>query len=182
LNSLEGMEEFCRLNCMTRKQHGLPPQPFNFFKSIFNHVISKNLGNIILASKGGKNIAGAVFFQLGEKVLFKYGASDMEFQDLRANNLAMWEGIRLFCNNGHKSFCFGRTEPKNKGLQQFKAGWGTEEQTIHYFKYDLTRGVFFSNIKNTELGMRNILFNRLAQRMPIPVLNLAGSLLYRHMG
>ena len=33
-----------------------------------------------------------------------------------------------------------------------------------------------------ERGTRNIFFNRLAQRMPIPVLNLAGSLFYRHIG
>ena len=39
-NSLEPFKEFLRLNWMTRKQHGLPPQPDRFFYSIFNHIIS----------------------------------------------------------------------------------------------------------------------------------------------
>src|SRR4030066_163040 len=31
LNSLESLNEFYKLNCITRKKHGLPPQPYNFF-------------------------------------------------------------------------------------------------------------------------------------------------------
>jgi len=31
-NSLESVKAFCRLNCITRKHHGLPPQPYYFFK------------------------------------------------------------------------------------------------------------------------------------------------------
>ena len=32
--SPEAMAEFCRLNCLTRKEHGLPPQPWNFFRGV----------------------------------------------------------------------------------------------------------------------------------------------------
>lgn len=181
-NSLESVKKFYRMNCLTRKKHGLPPQPYCFFRKVYDHIISRELGFVTLASHNGQNIAGAVFFYFGDKGIYKYGASDMKFQDLRANNLAMWEGIRWSCNNGYKTFCFGRTEPENKGLQQFKAGWGAEEQTISYFKYDLTRRVFVSNSVNPQLATRNTFLNQLAQRTPIPVLNLAGSLLYRHMG
>ena len=31
-NSLESVAEFFRLNCLTRKMHGLPPQPYRFFQ------------------------------------------------------------------------------------------------------------------------------------------------------
>ena len=30
-NSFESVKSFFKLNCMTRKRHGLPPQPFKFF-------------------------------------------------------------------------------------------------------------------------------------------------------
>lgn len=39
--SRESMEEFYRLNCMTRREHGLPPQPAQFFRKIYEHIISK---------------------------------------------------------------------------------------------------------------------------------------------
>lgn len=176
-NDLDATREFFRLNCLTRKHHGLPPQPYYFFRKIYNHIISKGIGLVILAFNNSQAIAGAVFFHFSDKAIYKYGASDMKFQDLRANNLAMWEGIRWFCNNGYKSFCFGRTEPENKGLQQFKAGWGTDEYTLNYFRYDLREMNFVTNQSSISTYG-----TRLFQRMPISVLNLAGSLVYRHMG
>ena len=127
LQSLDSVQEFYRLNCMTRKDHGLPPQPYYFFEKVFNYVISRNLGLVVLASFEEKPIAGAVYFHLGEKAIYKYGASDKKYQHLRANNLIMWEAIRWCCKNGIQSISFGRTEPENEGLLQFKRGWGTVE-------------------------------------------------------
>ncbi len=177
-----GVREFYRLNCLTRREHGLPPQPYHFFKKAFEHIISEGFGFITLASRNGEIIAGAVFFHFGDTAIFKYGASDKKFQELRANNLVMWEGIRWLGNKGYSSISFGRTELENKGLRQFKNGWGADEYSINYFKYDLNREVFVSNNKDSERGTRNIFSKRLSQKMPAPVLNLAGSILYRHMG
>jgi hypothetical protein len=176
-NSLESMKEFYRLNCMTRKQHGLPPQPFNFFQKVHDDIISKSLGFVVLASHSGENIAGAVYFHFGDKAVYKYGASDRAHQHLRANNLVMWEAIKWYCQNGCKSFCFGRTEPENQGLRQFKTGWGTSERIINYYRYDLVRNAFVTESKKvTELQ------NRIFSKMPVPLLNIIGSALYRHMG
>jgi len=50
---------------------------------------------VVLASFDQENVAGAIYFHLGEKAVFKYGASDKKFQHLRANNLVMWEAIKL---------------------------------------------------------------------------------------
>ena len=48
--SLEAMKVFYSLQCKTRRKHGLPPQPFIFFRNIFEHILSKNLGMIAIAS------------------------------------------------------------------------------------------------------------------------------------
>jgi Acetyltransferase (GNAT) domain len=174
--SLEAVEAFYRLNCMTRKNHGLPPQPYFFFKKIHEHIISKKKGFVMLAFHDGNNIAGAVYFHLGDQAIYKYGASDKRYQHLRANNLVMWETIRWFSQNGFKEFSFGRTEPANEGLLQFKRGWGTEEKTIKYYKYDLKNATFVKDLSKTKTSYP------LFKRMPSPLLNLAGTLLYRHVG
>jgi hypothetical protein len=176
-NSLESIKEFYTLNCVTRKQHGLPPQPFNFFKKIYDHVISRNLGFLILASYGGKNIAGAIYFHFGEKAVYKYGASDKRFQNLRANNLVMWEAIKWYSQNGYKNLCFGRTERENQGLIQFKSGWGTTEQQINYYRYDLNKGSFIPGSSKVT-GFHNKIFRNL----PLPLLKRVGSVLYKHVG
>jgi lipid II:glycine glycyltransferase (peptidoglycan interpeptide bridge formation enzyme) len=175
--SLESVKEFCRLNCMTRKEHGLPPQPFHFFKKIYDHVISKNLGMVVLASLNQENVAGAIYFHFGMKAVFKYGASDKKFQNLRANNLVMWEAMRWYSQNGYKSLCLGRTEFENQGLIQFKSGWGTTEQPIHYYQYDFKKGSFVRGSSKVT-GFHNKIF----RNIPIPISNKIGALLYKHVG
>ncbi len=176
-NSPESMREFYRLNCMTRKMHGIPPQPWNFFRNIYDHVISENHGNVILASYKGVTIAGAIYFHFGKKALFKYGASDKRYQHLRANNLVMWEAIREYCNKGYKTFCFGRTEIENKGLRQFKNGWGASERIIRYYRYDFKKNHFVNGNSHVS-GFHNKVFNK----TPVPILKMIGSALSKHMG
>ena len=42
--SLESVKTFYKLNCITRKLHGLPPQPWFFFKNVYKHAISCEKG------------------------------------------------------------------------------------------------------------------------------------------
>ncbi len=134
-------------------------------------------GLVVLASYKGKTIAGAVYFHLGEKAIYKYGASDITYQRLRANNLVMWEAIKRYCQNGYKNLCFGRTEPENNGLRRFKTGWGTEEHLIKYYRYDLKKGVFTSGASHVT-GR----YNKAFHNMPIPMLRVIGTLFYKYMG
>ena len=176
-NSLDSIKQFYILNCMTRKQHGLPPQPFKFFKKVYDHIISKEMGFVVLASYQKKYIAGAVYFHFGEKALYKYGASDRSYQHMRANNLVMWEAIKWYCRNGYKNLCFGRTEAENQGLRQFKSGWGTKEHTVKYYKYNLLTDAFIENSQRIDP-----LYNKALSKMPIPLLKTMGTLSYKHMG
>jgi len=175
--SFEATKEFYRLNCITRRDHGVPPQPKWFFKNLHDHVISKNLGFVVLASYNGSNIAGAVYFHFGNKAIYKYGASDKGFQHLRANNLVMWEAIKWYSGNGYETLSFGRTEPENDGLRQFKAGWGAREEIIKYFKYDLRRNAFV----RADCQLSKVQ-KQLFRIVPITVSQIVGSVFYKHVG
>jgi len=148
-NSLNAINEFCRLNSLTRREHGLPPQPYYFFKAVYDNIISKHVGFVSLAKYKGTAIAGNVYFQHGKNVIFKYGASDKIYHHLRPNNLVMWEAIKWCCEKGYKNLCFGKTEPDHDGLRQFKMGWGTKEHIIKYYKYDLRINSFVKNTSPT---------------------------------
>jgi len=175
--ALDSIQEFYRLNCITRKRHGLPPQSFSFFKKVHEHIISKTLGFVVLASYEETVIAGAVYFYYGEKAFWKYGASDKRFHRLRPNNLVLWEAIKWFSQNGYKSICFGRTEPGNGGLRKFKAGWGASEREEKYCKYHFRKNEFIKD----SLEIKNI-YHRVFRKMPLPLLNTVGTLLYKHVG
>ncbi len=175
LNTLDAVGAFYRLNCMTRKVHGLPPQPLRFFRLLHEHVISRGKGFVALASFEGKPVAAGVYLHFGGRAIYKYGASDRRFQHLRANNLVMWQAIRWYAARGYESFSFGRTAPQNTGLLQFKRGWGVSETVVHYYRYELGKDAFVQEEKPHPF-----LFE-LFHRMPEPLLRLMGVLLYRHV-
>lgn len=176
-NSLASVKDFYRLNCLTRRHHGLPPQPFIFFKNIYEHVLAKGLGLVLLASNGELNIAGAIFFHYGDKALYKYAGSNRAYQNLRANNLVMWEAIKWYCRNGYKSLSLGRTDSEDRGLLQFKSGWRPREEIVEYFKYDFTKNSFTKNATRAIQLSRRVL-----RMMPSPMLKIFGLILYRHIG
>jgi len=175
--SLNAVQEYYKLHCMTRKRQGVPPQAFTFFKKIHEHIISQKFGIIVLGAYKNRFIAGAVFLHRGRTAFFKYGASDLEKQNLRANNLVMWKAIKHYSERGFMNFCFGRTDLDNQGLRQFKAGWGAKENRINYYRYDLQKDTFVANRRHIRP-----LHNRIFRNMPVSVLQAAGRLLYRHMG
>ena len=168
--------DFYRLHVQTRRRHGLPPQPASFFMNIYEHIINPGLGFIVLAQHGSRPIAAAIFFRFGKNALYKCGASDKRFQELRANNLVMWQGIQFLARNGTEKLHFGRTEQENEGLRRFKLSWNTQEETIDYFRVDpsgrqcLTPPRQGSRLHKKVFGGLPLMFNR-----------LAGSMIYPHL-
>ena len=172
----EAVDIYYRLHTLTRKRQGLPPQPRLFFRKIHEHIISENRGFVVLAKYGEKYVAGAVYFHFGDKAIYKYGASDKTYQHLRANNLVMWEAIKWYIQNGFKSFHFGRTSENNKGLIQFKKGWGTEEAVLKYHKFDFKKSVFANSDAGDEPSYS------IFRYLPEYLCQLAGTLAYKHFG
>ena len=178
LQSLEAINEFYYLHCITRKSHGVPPQPFAFFKNIFNYIIGRNMGCIIIAYHHGMPIAGAVYFTFGDTVLFKYGASIKKYQHLRANNLVMWTAIQYYSEkNNFRILDMGRTEMNNNGLQQYKSGWGTEKDEVLYYRINISKKNYFTSKTYTPYIQKHMFHN-----MPIWLLRLVGNLSYKHIG
>ena len=173
----EAMKAYYRLHCITRKRQGSLPQPYSFFRNIQKHIIAKGRGFIVLGAKDGVDIAGAVFFYFGTKALYKFGASDYSYQHLRANSLVMWKAIETLVERGQHSLCFGRTELHHEGLRRFKNAWGTDEETIHYYMYDLKQRSFITAPSDIAKP-----YARIFRALPIPLSRMAGALLYRHVG
>ena len=176
LRTPDAMADYYALHCKTRKKHGLPPQPFRFFQNIYKHIVAENLGFVALARKDQTVLAAAIFFHFGKKAVYKFGASDEAFQQLRANNLVMWSAIKWLLTNGFSSLHFGRTSLANDGLRRYKQGWHTNECTLDYYKYDLRKGAFAAD-RDEVFGWHNHVFNR----MPAWLARWTGALLYRHI-
>jgi lipid II:glycine glycyltransferase (peptidoglycan interpeptide bridge formation enzyme) len=140
-------------------------------------MIAQDLGFVMLVSHQGRNIAGAIFFTFASQAMYKFGASDIKYQHLYPNYLLFWCVLQWLCENGYKELCFGRTSQSQEGLIQFKNGWGTRKSHTNYYRYDIKTPSFTQNADRRAKTSYNIY-----KKMPMPLLKLAGSVLYKHLG
>jgi hypothetical protein len=168
--------DFYRLHLQTRQRHGLPPQPISFFLHIHEHVLACGLGFVALVRAGSRPVAGAVFFHTDRHAIYKFGASDASRQELRGNNLVMWEGIKALAQRGCSTLDFGRTSLGQEGLRRFKLGWGAQERGLAYWRLDSARQMWLT-ARDKSSGLHTTLFRHL----PLPLHRLAGALLYPHL-
>lgn len=176
-SDLDAVQQFYALLCQTRRRHGLPPQPFRFFAAIQRHVLAAGHGFVALARHEGRTVAGAVFFHRGPAALYKFGASDETFQQLRGNNLVMWRAIERLARQGCASLDFGRTSVSNTGLRAYKLAWGTVERQVEYTTYDFRRQAYVVQPDRASGGWHHHAF----RLMPLPLARAAGAMLYRHI-
>jgi CelD/BcsL family acetyltransferase involved in cellulose biosynthesis len=175
--SKEDLERFYELNVATRKKLGVLPQPRAFFEAIYDHMISKNMGFLVMAEWETQAIAGALFITYKDNIHYKSNASNEKYLDKRPNNLLIWEAIRYACANGYNNFDFGRCSPEEEGLRTFKARWGANEIDLPYYYYPEVGG--FSTVAESSKKYRAMqLFSHVA---PEFIFRATGSLLYKHL-
>lgn len=170
------VDRFCRLNCLTRREHGLPPQPLSFFYNIGQHLLDRELGCVVLGSLRGEDIGGAVYLHFGKDALYKYGASDRRYLAFRPNDLVMWEAIRWYHDRGFRRLDFGRTELQHDGLRRYKLAWGVEERVRPYYRHDLASGRFVGATMGGPWRSAGVF-----RLLPTSLARAIGTALYRHV-
>lgn len=166
------IRQYYRLHLLTRKQQGLPTQPWKFFSILNKNILQKGMGFVILAYHDDDCLAGAVFLHWQGTLTYKYGASKKDNLSLKPNNLVMNDAIHWACSNGISIFDMGRTDLDNSGLRDFKSRWGAEEIPLTYT---------YINSKNNTLGSVALNpVNKIIQKSPTWVTKFLGELLYRY--
>jgi CelD/BcsL family acetyltransferase involved in cellulose biosynthesis len=173
---MPAMRMFYRLHCGTRRRHGVPPQPFRFFENIQKNLMETGQGFIATVEWQGRPVAAGVFFWQGKRGYYKFGASNYGFQQLRPNNLMMWAAMEHCAERGLRTLNLGRTSVFNEGLRRFKLGLGSVEEKVEYGKYEFASKQFVRDADRVE-GW----FNRVFGVLPLPLLRLAGAVLYPHL-
>ncbi len=123
---VDDLKSFYELNCINKKNSGVPCHPWKFFKNIFTFLN----GNVALYTVIYNDliIAGGIFLYFYERVIYGYGASHPDSLNFYPNNAFIWKSIEDACVNGYKYFDFGRVSYDNKGLINFKKRGGTIEK------------------------------------------------------
>jgi len=162
---------FYELLLKTRRKHRLPPQPRSWFRNL-----AACLGDAVgfrVALKDERPVAAIVTTRYRDVVTHKYGCSDAAFSGLGGTQLLLWRAMLEGRAEGARVFDMGRSDPENEGLVRFKRRWGAAEREIVYLGYPAAE---------PGGGRLTGLAGAVFARLPDPLLEAAGRLLYRHVG
>jgi hypothetical protein len=167
------LPQFYKLMQMTRRRHGLPPQPLKWFRSLADSFGDRL--KIRIASKGDIPVAGILTLSHRKTMIYKYACSDARFQSLGGNALLLWKTICEAKAEGFEELDLGRSYMSDAGLVAFKERWGAARSMLTYQRYPVVA-------HKPAAAWTTRAMMRMASMAPNTVLTLAGDLLYRHMG
>jgi CelD/BcsL family acetyltransferase involved in cellulose biosynthesis len=177
--SEEDLKKLYILYRMTRKKIGLPPQPYIFFKMIWETLYPECRVDLLLAEKHQKTVAGLLLFKFKERVSAEFAVMDQEYHDESPNHFLFWEAIKRSTSEGYKVFDFGRTASSNHSLLTFKERWGTTVTDLPVFYYP--QGAHNQSAA-WENSMPYGLLRKMCMVAPNCLLEQIGHFCYKHMG
>ena len=129
-NDRELLNAFYPLLVRTRRRHGLPPQPLEWFEAIVSGF--KRRAAIRVAYRGSMPVAAVLTLTHRGTVTYKYGASDERWHSLGGMQLLLWKTIEDALTSGLTEFDMGRSAMEQTGLVAFKEHWGATRETLTY--------------------------------------------------
>ena len=175
-NDTESLKQFYELNCITKKELGVPCHPWNFFENLFTNF-GENV-SLYSARYDSQIIGGGIMTRFKDSVLYGYGAADPHYLKMHPYNAFIWKSIEDACISGGKNFDFGRTSYENTGLIQFKKKWGTVEKKLTYSYYPRQPGL--SGMHRNSFLYR--IANRCFQMMPMQVYKSISGKIFGSLG
>jgi hypothetical protein len=166
--------QFYNLLVLTRRRHGLPPQPLVWFRSLMSSF-GKNL-KIHLALKNDTPIASILTLSHKNTMTYKYGCSDPRYQNMGGTAFLFWKAITKAKEEGIEELDMGRSHIDNTGLIAFKEHWGAARSILNYRRYPA------ASVSPEERKWAGWITKRLISIIPNAPLIGLGKLLYRHIG
>jgi lipid II:glycine glycyltransferase (peptidoglycan interpeptide bridge formation enzyme) len=131
---------------------------------------------IHIASKEGRPVASILTLSFKQTMVYKYGGSDASRHALGGMPFLFWRVIQGAQARGFAELDLGRSDIDQPGLIAFKDHLGATRSRLTYYSYpprqtNVARGEWISSVARGVLP-----------HLPDSVLDLAGRLLYKHLG
>ena len=170
---------FYKLYTCTRKNIGLPPQPYKFFKMLWDTFLADDRIALLLAEKDKQIIAGVIIFKFKNRVSAEYAAWNRQYKKICPNHFLYWTAIKIAHQEGYDIFDLGRTSSSNENLMKFKDRWGTSIAELPYF--------FYPEVNSNQMSQREItisykIMKKIFTNLPQASLPAIGKICYRHLG
>lgn len=152
-NSDEAFNTYLDLTFETTKRQGFYAHTPKYHKLMWKHLHQQPTTNnlqpiarLLTARYNNEIITTWILFAYKDFLYYPYGASTDKYKEVMANNLMMWEAIKLGKKLGLKTFDLWGREP-GKGFTKFKEGYnpnvveflGTWDLVINNHLYSIYR-------------------------------------------
>jgi CelD/BcsL family acetyltransferase involved in cellulose biosynthesis len=175
-DTLNDIAIFYAMHSEVRKsKYRMLPQPFAFFERLHSLFGPAGQLTVLLAERDRQVVAGIFLIQWGAVLYYKFAAS--LDRSAAANDLLVWEAIRLGQNRGLSLFDFGASDLDQPGLLQFKRKYATVESEILRYYWEPP------GYLNTRAGQGARILNELTSLLtepavPTSITQAAGGVLY----
>jgi len=137
-SSTSDINNFCRLyRSMVERKGFSGADPIHLLPQLATHLPEPLRPHIVIASKDGRPLAGAVVAILGDTAFYVFGASDDKALPLKAGYALHWWITRWLADLGIRWYDLGG-EALSDGLRQFKKGFVGKNGAVVYMagEYD----------------------------------------------
>ena len=168
------LDQFYRLLVLTRRRHGLPPQPRKWFSSLAAYMGDRL--KIRVAWSQNTPVATILTLRFKSTLMYKYGGADERFFSLGGTQMLFWQAIEEGKESGLREFDLGRSEPDARGLIVLKDRLGAVHKTLSYFRYP-------ARLRHPSFAAhpaRHV--RKLLSHVPNRIVIAGGKLLYKHFG
>ena len=170
------LRQFYSLLVLTRRRHGMPPQPLSWFRNLLD-----GFGDAIkirVASRNSRPIASMLTLQYKTTLVYKYGCSDATFHSFGTMPFLFWQTIQRAKDEGAVTFDLGRSDADAAGLITFKNHLGAAATPLTYYRCPPISATPTALSRAAQHHQVSAVFAHL----PSLLLRAAANILYRHIG
>jgi len=170
----ELLEEFYEVFCRNMRDLGTPVYSRRLFSAILQDFPS---AYIVVVFLQGRPVSAA--FLLGYRGMLEipWASTVSDVNHLSMNMLLYWEVLRSAVSRGYHRFDFGRSTV-DAGTYRFKRQWGAQPIQLYWY-YWLDAGHEMPNLKPDNPRYKKII--ELWKKLPLPITNLLGPAIVRHL-
>lgn len=128
-NSATAFNRYLELTAETVRRQGFWAHSRRYHQLMWKYMHKAGIARLLTATYQGKVITTWIIFHQGDFIYYPYGASSHVNKNVMANNLMMWEAIKLGKKLKAKTFDLWGREV-GKGFTKFKEGYNPKVVTF----------------------------------------------------
>ncbi len=175
----DDIRSFYKLYSGTRKDLCLPAMPYDFFRSVWDILVPEGRAMFLIAELGEAEVASMMLLRYGKRVSAEAMGWDTGFVANRPVAFIYWQAIKRAIEDGFSVFDFGRTDPANTSLMDFKGHWGASVTDLTTYRFS------DRPIRNLQLSREKAYVRHLGpviRNIPDGIYHRISDFFYRYIG